>query len=80
MVPHVAQVLLWVLVGSVGTSLGWWMWPPPPKPELRRGCGGVGVSAQILQLKVGRLEQLLHLKNVRIDDLSRRLQQAQSHQ
>ncbi|XP_010132580.1 PREDICTED: sperm flagellar protein 1, partial [Buceros rhinoceros silvestris] len=37
-------------------------------------------AIQILQLKVGRLEQLLHLKNVRIDDLSRRLQQAQSHQ
>ncbi|KAM6429714.1 LOW QUALITY PROTEIN: sperm flagellar protein 1 [Rhynochetos jubatus] len=34
-------------------------------------------TIQILQLKVGRLEQLLRLKNVRIDDLSRRLQEAQ---
>nr|XP_021136733.1 sperm flagellar protein 1 [Columba livia] len=39
-------------------------------------CGARG-AAQILQLKVGRLEQLLHLKNVRIDDLSRRLRDAQ---
>uniref|UniRef100_A0A8D0G1J7 Sperm flagellar 1 n=1 Tax=Strix occidentalis caurina TaxID=311401 RepID=A0A8D0G1J7_STROC len=37
-------------------------------------------TIQILQLKVGRLEQLLHLKNVRIDDLSRRLREAQSPQ
>ncbi|XP_074445058.1 sperm flagellar protein 1 isoform X3 [Larus michahellis] len=37
-------------------------------------------TIQILQLKVGRLEQLLHLKNVRIDDLSRRLQEAQCPQ
>ncbi|XP_069653655.1 sperm flagellar protein 1 isoform X1 [Haliaeetus albicilla] len=37
-------------------------------------------TIQILQLKVGRLEQLLHLKNVRIDDLSRRLQEAQCQQ
>ncbi|XP_065490971.1 sperm flagellar protein 1 [Caloenas nicobarica] len=37
-------------------------------------------TIQILQLKVGRLEQLLHLKNVRIDDLSRRLRDAQCHQ
>ncbi|KAF1638420.1 Sperm flagellar protein 1, partial [Eudyptes filholi] len=37
-------------------------------------------TIQILQLKVGRLEQLLHLKNVRIDDLSRRLQEAQCRQ
>ncbi|XP_014822236.1 PREDICTED: sperm flagellar protein 1 isoform X2 [Calidris pugnax] len=37
-------------------------------------------TIQILQLKVGRLEQLLHLKNVRIDDLSRRLQEAQCKQ
>ncbi|XP_068005498.1 sperm flagellar protein 1 isoform X2 [Melanerpes formicivorus] len=37
-------------------------------------------TIQILQLKVARLEQLLQLKNVRIDDLSRRLQQAQCHQ
>ncbi|XP_064007875.1 sperm flagellar protein 1 isoform X2 [Pogoniulus pusillus] len=35
-------------------------------------------TIQILQLKVARLEQLLQLKNVRIDDLSRRLQ-AQCH-
>uniref|UniRef100_A0A8U7P9M3 Sperm flagellar 1 n=1 Tax=Corvus moneduloides TaxID=1196302 RepID=A0A8U7P9M3_CORMO len=34
-------------------------------------------TIQILQAKVGRLEQLLLLKNVRIDDLSRRLQQLQ---
>lgn len=40
----------------------------------------MGVSAQILQLKVGRLEQLVHLKNVRIDDLSRRLREAQCQQ
>ncbi|KAM9295434.1 sperm flagellar protein 1 [Morus bassanus] len=37
-------------------------------------------TIQILQLKVGRLEQLLHLKNVRIDDLSQRLQEAQRQQ
>ncbi|XP_066172912.1 sperm flagellar protein 1 [Sylvia atricapilla] len=34
-------------------------------------------TIQILQAKVGRLEQLLLLKNLRIDDLSRRLQQRQ---
>ncbi|KAM4779987.1 sperm flagellar protein 1 [Cyanocitta cristata] len=34
-------------------------------------------TIQILQAKVGRLEQLLLLKNVRIDDLSRQLQQLQ---
>ncbi|XP_053114192.1 sperm flagellar protein 1 isoform X2 [Hemicordylus capensis] len=34
-------------------------------------------TVQILQMKVRRLEHLLHLKNVRIDDLSRRLQQAE---
>ncbi|XP_015479170.1 sperm flagellar protein 1-like [Parus major] len=34
---------------------------------------------QILQAKVGRLEQLLLLKNLRIDDLSRQLQQLQGH-
>nr|XP_014424045.1 sperm flagellar protein 1 [Pelodiscus sinensis] len=33
--------------------------------------------AQILQMKVRRLEHLLHLKNVRIDDLTRRLQQVE---
>ncbi|KAL8206493.1 UNVERIFIED_CONTAM: hypothetical protein K2H54_005691, partial [Gekko kuhli] len=33
-------------------------------------------TVQILQLKVRRLEHLLHLKNVRIDNLSRKLQQA----
>ncbi|KFV10191.1 Sperm flagellar protein 1, partial [Tauraco erythrolophus] len=37
-------------------------------------------TIQILQLKMGRLEQLVHLKNVRIDDLSRRLQDAQRQQ
>ncbi|OPJ87219.1 sperm flagellar protein 1 [Patagioenas fasciata monilis] len=37
-------------------------------------------TIQILQLKVGRLEQLLHLKNVRIDDLSRRLRDTQGQQ
>ncbi|KAM6135701.1 LOW QUALITY PROTEIN: sperm flagellar protein 1 [Phoenicopterus ruber ruber] len=36
-------------------------------------------TIQVLQLKVGRLEQLLH-KNVRIDDLSRRLQEARCQQ
>ncbi|KAM6401028.1 LOW QUALITY PROTEIN: sperm flagellar protein 1 [Pluvialis apricaria] len=36
-------------------------------------------TIQILQLKVG-MEQLLHLKNVRIDDLSRALQEAQCQQ
>ncbi|XP_062349376.1 sperm flagellar protein 1 [Cinclus cinclus] len=36
-------------------------------------------TIQILQAKVGRLEQLLLLKNLRIDDLSRRLQQLQGH-
>ncbi|KAJ6658553.1 hypothetical protein lerEdw1_019941 [Lerista edwardsae] len=34
-------------------------------------------AIQILQMKVRRLEHLLHLKNVRIDDLSRRLQQTE---
>uniref|UniRef100_A0A8C6Y133 Sperm flagellar protein 1 n=1 Tax=Naja naja TaxID=35670 RepID=A0A8C6Y133_NAJNA len=34
-------------------------------------------TVQILQMKIRRLEHLLHLKNVRIDDLSRRLQQAE---
>ncbi|XP_020856853.1 sperm flagellar protein 1 isoform X2 [Phascolarctos cinereus] len=34
-------------------------------------------TVQVLQMKVRRLEHLLQLKNVRIDDLSRRLQQAQ---
>ncbi|KAM4053902.1 sperm flagellar protein 1 [Anomaloglossus baeobatrachus] len=33
-------------------------------------------TVQILQAKLRRMEQLLHLKNVRIDDLSRRLQEA----
>ncbi|EMP24254.1 Sperm flagellar protein 1 [Chelonia mydas] len=35
---------------------------------------------QILQMKVRRLEHLLHLKNVRIDDLTRRLQQVEQKQ
>ncbi|XP_044132907.1 sperm flagellar protein 1 [Bufo gargarizans] len=34
-------------------------------------------TIQILQAKLRRMEQLLHLKNVRIDDLSRRLQDAE---
>ncbi|XP_056407939.1 sperm flagellar protein 1 [Hyla sarda] len=34
-------------------------------------------TIQILQAKLRRMEQLLHLKNVRIDDLSRRLQEAE---
>ncbi|XP_058989821.1 sperm flagellar protein 1 isoform X1 [Mustela lutreola] len=34
-------------------------------------------TVQVLQMKVRRLEHLLQLKNVRIDDLSRRLQQAE---
>uniref|UniRef100_A0A8B9ECD5 Sperm flagellar 1 n=1 Tax=Anser cygnoides TaxID=8845 RepID=A0A8B9ECD5_ANSCY len=34
-------------------------------------------AVQLLQMKVRRLEQLLRLKDTRIDDLSRRLQQAQ---
>ncbi|KAM4807609.1 sperm flagellar protein 1 [Rhinophrynus dorsalis] len=34
-------------------------------------------NVQILQAKLRRLEQLLHLKNVRIDDLTRRLQEAE---
>ncbi|XP_025030797.1 sperm flagellar protein 1 [Python bivittatus] len=33
-------------------------------------------TIQILQMKIRRLDHLLHLKNVRIDDLTRRLQQA----
>lgn len=37
-------------------------------------------AAQVLQMKVRRLEHLLQLKNVRIDDLSRRLQQAERKQ
>lgn len=35
---------------------------------------------QVLQMKVRRLEHLLQLKNVRIEDLSRRLQQAERKQ
>ncbi|XP_077157421.1 sperm flagellar protein 1 [Paroedura picta] len=34
-------------------------------------------TVQILQLKIRRLEHLLHLKNVRIDNLSRKLQQTE---
>ncbi|XP_048461084.1 sperm flagellar protein 1-like isoform X2 [Rhincodon typus] len=34
-------------------------------------------TVQILQVKVRRLEHLLYLKNVRIDDLTRRVQQAE---
>ncbi|KAH0615703.1 hypothetical protein JD844_026034 [Phrynosoma platyrhinos] len=34
-------------------------------------------TVQILQMKVRRLEHLLHLKNVRIDDLTRRMQQGE---
>ncbi|XP_075704719.1 sperm flagellar protein 1 [Rhinoderma darwinii] len=34
-------------------------------------------TIQILQAKLRRMDQLLHLKNVRIDDLSRRLQEAE---
>ncbi|XP_044857109.1 sperm flagellar protein 1-like [Mauremys mutica] len=37
-------------------------------------------TVQILQMKVRRLEHLLHLKNVRIDDLTRRLQQVEQKQ
>uniref|UniRef100_A0A8C8RSA0 Sperm flagellar protein 1 n=1 Tax=Pelusios castaneus TaxID=367368 RepID=A0A8C8RSA0_9SAUR len=37
-------------------------------------------TVQILQMKVRRLEHLLHLKNVRIDDLTRRLQQVEQEQ
>ncbi|PKK17034.1 sperm flagellar 1 [Columba livia] len=45
--------------------------------EKQKQSKAVPGPGQILQLKVGRLEQLLHLKNVRIDDLSRRLRDAQ---
>nr|DBA29541.1 TPA: hypothetical protein GDO54_009763 [Pyxicephalus adspersus] len=34
-------------------------------------------NLQILQAKLRRMEQLVHLKNVRIDDLTRRLQEAE---
>ncbi|XP_066867991.1 sperm flagellar protein 1 isoform X2 [Kogia breviceps] len=37
-------------------------------------------TVQLLQMKVRRLEHLLQLKNVRIEDLSRRLQQAERKQ
>ncbi|XP_014645590.1 PREDICTED: sperm flagellar protein 1 isoform X1 [Ceratotherium simum simum] len=37
-------------------------------------------TVQVLQMKVRRLEHLLQLKNVRIDDLSRRLQQVERKQ
>uniref|UniRef100_A0A8C3SPH2 Sperm flagellar protein 1 n=1 Tax=Chelydra serpentina TaxID=8475 RepID=A0A8C3SPH2_CHESE len=37
-------------------------------------------TVQILQMKVRRLEHLLQLKNVRIDDLTRRLQQVEQTQ
>lgn len=56
--------------------------PPPP------GAAGATEgqilsslpSAQILKLKIHRLEHLLQLKNVRIDNLSRKLQQAEQKQ
>lgn len=48
------------------------------------GEGGAGLDlvrgVQVLQMKVRRLEHLLQLKNVRIEDLSRRLQQAERKQ
>ncbi|KAM8774741.1 sperm flagellar protein 1 isoform 1-T1 [Rhynchonycteris naso] len=37
-------------------------------------------TVQVLQMKVRRLEHLLQLKNIRIEDLSRRLQQAEHTQ
>uniref|UniRef100_A0A8B9PMY0 SPEF1 protein n=1 Tax=Apteryx owenii TaxID=8824 RepID=A0A8B9PMY0_APTOW len=37
-------------------------------------------TIQILQVKVRRLEQLVHLKNIQIDDLSQRLQEAEHKQ
>lgn len=37
-------------------------------------------TVQVLQMKVRRLEHLLQLKNVRIDDLSRRLHEAERKQ
>lgn len=50
----------------------------------RVGEGGAGLDlvrgVQVLQMKVRRLEHLLQLKNVRIEDLSRRLQQAERKQ
>lgn len=50
----------------------------------QRGAGSwvrpLRCGAQVLQMKVRRLEHLLQLKNVRIEDLSRRLQQAERKQ
>lgn len=56
--------------------------PPPPGTDRARFVGGGHTElragpAQLLQLKVRRLEQLLRLKDTRIDDLSRRLQREQ---
>ncbi|KAM3937022.1 sperm flagellar protein 1-like [Leptodactylus fuscus] len=55
-----------------------------PDPSLRiqlaekeRALMASQETIQILQAKLRRMEQLLHLKNVRIDDLSRRLQEAE---
>ncbi|XP_033920664.1 sperm flagellar protein 1 [Melopsittacus undulatus] len=47
------------------------------KAELEQALLLAQETIQILQLKVRRLEELLRLKDVRIDDLSRMLQEAQ---
>lgn len=49
----------------------------PSSSHLANNLSGCLSLPQILQMKIRRLEHLLHLKNVRIDDLSRRLQQAE---
>ncbi|XP_071609085.1 sperm flagellar protein 1 isoform X2 [Heliangelus exortis] len=71
----------WVTKGHQGGGHG-----PPGDPTARSEVAEkdqalrlAQESIQILQLKVGRLEQLLLLKNLRIDDLSRRLREAQGH-
>ncbi|XP_066041230.1 sperm flagellar protein 1-like [Chamaea fasciata] len=73
--------------GQEGAARGVTAPPAPPGPgpgdarqrleEREQALQLARDAIQILQAKVGRLEQLLLLKNLRIDDLSRRLQQLQ---
>ncbi|XP_063257340.1 sperm flagellar protein 1 [Prinia subflava] len=69
-----------------GTAGGVTLWPGGGPGDMRQQLAEreqalqlARDTIQILQAKVGRLEQLLLLKNLRIDDLSRRLQQLQGH-
>uniref|UniRef100_A0A8C4WNX9 Sperm flagellar protein 1 n=1 Tax=Gopherus evgoodei TaxID=1825980 RepID=A0A8C4WNX9_9SAUR len=74
-----------------GQPRGGWSNPPPPEPpgdasfriqlaEREQALLACQETVQILQMKVRRLEHLLHLKNVRIDDLTRRLQQVEQNE